>query len=78
MPNKIKLYKSIAPIVILYFFVRWGLDADFICKVASETPQLCDYNGNGVISKFAHSVQFAFKLSLIVLLVHILINWIKS
>ncbi|EDX6465906.1 hypothetical protein INI96_004041 [Salmonella enterica] len=44
MFKKAKIYKAIISIIALFSFVKWGLDPNVICRVASETPQVCGYS----------------------------------
>lgn len=42
MLKKAKIYKTVISIVAFFCFVYWGLDSEMICRLASETPKLCE------------------------------------
>lgn len=52
MLKKAKIYKAVISIIALFSFVYWGLDPDVICKVASETPQMCGHSERGFMVNF--------------------------
>ncbi|HAU8267691.1 TPA: hypothetical protein I8287_005443 [Kluyvera intermedia] len=49
MLKKAKLSKAIISIIALFSFIYWGLDSNFICKLASETPRACGYSERGLM-----------------------------
>lgn len=49
MLKKAKLCKAFISIIALFCFIYWGLDPNFICEVASETPRACGYSERGLM-----------------------------
>ncbi|EAA5587851.1 hypothetical protein ZH03_004637 [Salmonella enterica subsp. enterica] len=75
MFKKTKFYKAIISVIALFFFVKWGLDPNVICRVASETPQVCGYSEHGVVMN-AFGSGFAFILT--AMAAAILTLWVRK
>ncbi|EBZ2217466.1 hypothetical protein AH580_19545 [Salmonella enterica subsp. enterica serovar Montevideo] len=75
MLKKAKIYKAVISVIALFSFVNWGLDPNVICKVVSETPQVCGYSEHSLIMNVFGS-SFAFILT--AMATTILVLWVKN
>lgn len=75
MLKKAKIYKAIISIIAFFSFVYWGLDPDVICKVASETPQLCGYSEHGLL---VNAFGSGFTITLSIMAAAILALWVSK
>lgn len=75
MIKKTKIYKVIISAIALFSFIYWGLDPQFICNIASNTPQTCGYPERGLIVNIFGS---GLSMVLCAMAVAILAMWISK
>ena len=70
-----KIFKISVSLVVLFSFVYWGLDPEFICKFASDPSSTCYYSERIPLLNFISSV---WALMLTVTLAGILVKWVRK
>lgn len=70
-----KIFKISVSLVVLFSFVYWGLDPEFICKFASDPSSTCDYSERIPLLNFISSV---WTLMLTATLAGILVKWVRK
>lgn len=64
MIKKTKILKAIIASIIFFCFVYWGLDSDFICKVASNSPETCPTSHNSSLFSIGLGIAAAALLAM--------------
>lgn len=73
MFKRAKIYKAVISVIALFSFVKWMLDPNIICKVVSETPQVCGYSEHGEVM---NAFGLGFQLVLTAMATAILAIWV--
>lgn len=73
MVNKKKIIKAIIAVMVFFSFALWGLDPEFICKIASTAPQTCGYEQ----SAYTNALGTGFRVMLTVMAGAMLVKWAR-